>query len=43
MNTYVNGEWPSGADPYRQLIEEGAAFHKVPTLLLAWLLWKESA
>lgn len=37
----ING-WPTGSAPYKTMIEAAAAQHRVPVLLLAWLLWKES-
>lgn len=42
MASTFNGGWPAGSEPYRRMIEEGAAVHAVPTQILAWLLWKES-
>lgn len=42
MKSTINGGWPSGAAPYRSIIENASAKHGVPALLLAWLLWKES-
>jgi soluble lytic murein transglycosylase-like protein len=42
MQSKINGGWPAGSDPYRELIEWAAGLYGVPVLVLAWLLWKES-
>ena len=36
------GMWPSGSEPYQDLIQQSANAEGVPTMILAWLLWKES-
>jgi soluble lytic murein transglycosylase-like protein len=34
--------WPSGSEPYQDLIAQAAQANGVPVAILAWLLWKES-
>jgi soluble lytic murein transglycosylase-like protein len=34
--------WPPGSGPYQGAINDAAAQHGVPIMVLAWLLWKES-
>lgn len=34
--------WPLASGPYQQTIEDAASAYRVPALILAWLLWKES-
>ncbi|MEW6760951.1 MAG: lytic transglycosylase domain-containing protein [Pseudomonadota bacterium] len=43
MSVYFDNDWPPGSGPYRELIWDAAGKHGVPVMLLAWLLWKESA
>jgi soluble lytic murein transglycosylase-like protein len=41
MNNMLTG-WPSGSEPYQDLITSAAQANDVPVSILAWLLWKES-
>jgi soluble lytic murein transglycosylase-like protein len=41
LGAFVTG-WPSGAAPYRELIEGAGEQYGVPPEILAWLFWKES-
>lgn len=34
--------WPSGSEPYQNMITSSANSNSVPVDILAWLLWKES-
>lgn len=45
MNTLqskVTGGWPTGSEPYQDLITRSAQGAAVPVSILSWLLWKES-
>lgn len=41
MNSTFTG-WPSGSEPYQNLITQAATANGVPVSILTWLLWKES-
>ncbi len=42
MKAQMNGGWPSGSEPYRDIIQNAAGQYGVPVEILSWLLWKES-
>lgn len=41
MQNMITG-WPSGSEPYQDLVTSSAQSAGVPVSILAWLLWKES-
>jgi soluble lytic murein transglycosylase-like protein len=42
MKSKLGWTWPTGSEPYADMITGASALHGVPVSILAWLLWKES-